>query len=242
MTRIAIIAAMPDEVSMLTKRRVLPGHWIEEGQRFICVSGVGADAAAKCCQKAHEAGATAIISWGCAGALTHGLCAGDLIIPSLVSNHNNNELRVCENSRQKLISLLPDTIKVHDGKLIETSSIIAKQHKKQALYESTRAIAVDMESYTIGNYARAHQLDFLVIRAISDTSTTDLPDIIQSETDDTGQILISRIITATLLKPWTIPGLIQVGRQFKLAKSVLATVAKQLDQLPLEQLSHPLSI
>ena len=228
MSRIGIIAALPEEVKMLTTRTLLPGDYFTNDQLIIGVAGIGAENALKTSQLLHHQGATALISWGCAGALDPGLSAGDFILPDQVCSADKPVLETSLYWKSRLQDMLSSQLSCHSGVLIQTRSMITSVVQKQTLFSATSAIAVDMESYSIAEYAQQNGLPYIACRAIADSAQTDLPRPVVDAMDQQGNINNRKVIFNTLLHPLAIASLIRLGLHFSKAQATLATVADNL--------------
>jgi adenosylhomocysteine nucleosidase len=63
----------------------------------------------------------------------------------------------------------------HTGTLLSTSTVIAQAAAKQALGQQSGALAVDMESYSIGQMADQRHIPFAVLRTIFDAAHENMP-------------------------------------------------------------------
>jgi len=63
----------------------------------------------------------------------------------------------------------------HTGMLLSTSTVIAQAAAKQALGQQSGALAVDMESYSIGQMAAQRHIPFAVLRTIFDAAHENMP-------------------------------------------------------------------
>jgi adenosylhomocysteine nucleosidase len=63
----------------------------------------------------------------------------------------------------------------HTGALLSTSTVIAQAAAKQALGQQSGALAVDMESYSIGQMAAQRHIPFAVLRTIFDAAHENMP-------------------------------------------------------------------
>jgi adenosylhomocysteine nucleosidase len=66
--------------------------------------------------------------------------------------------------------------------------IVRTAAEKQALGETTGALAVDMESVTVAQVARDARMRFMAVRVISDDATTDLPPEVLAILGPTGSV------------------------------------------------------
>ena len=216
---------------MLTRKSLLPGEFIVREQLIIGVAGIGAENAKKASQLLHRQGATMLVSWGCAGALDPELSAGDLILPKQVCDGNNIAIETSQGWNKQLQSLLSAVTTINGGLLIQAPNMITSILQKQSLFNTTSAIAVDMESYSIAHYARENDLPFIACRAIADSAQTALPQPVIDAMDEQGRINNCKVLLNTLLRPWAIASLIRLGMHFRKAQATLSSVAEQLSQL-----------
>lgn len=226
-----MIAALPAEISMFTGKAIKQGEVVHCGQMLVCAAGIGAQNATKASQLVHRQGATILVSWGCAGALDPTLSAGDLILPEQVSDNNSCIIDTAEILNQKLLSECSGVKTMHSGLLAQSPTMITSSQQKKTMFESSSAIAVDMESFSIGDYARKNKLPFIACRAIADTASTDLPPPVLNAMDQQGHINNRQVILNTLLQPMTIVSLIQLGIHFNQARATLSSIATKLTRL-----------
>ena len=83
---------------------------------------------------------------------------------------------------------------------------------KAALYESTGALAVDMESAVAARFAAARNLPFAVLRVISDDAGHVLPPAALVAMKPDGGIALGRVLGSLLRHPLQVPGLIRTAR------------------------------
>src|SRR5437867_249897 len=62
----------------------------------------------------------------------------------------------------------------HTGMLLSTTAVVASAAAKQALGQHSGALAVDMESYSVGQMAAQRHIPFAVLRTIFDTARDNL--------------------------------------------------------------------
>jgi adenosylhomocysteine nucleosidase len=161
-------------------------------------SGAGAENARKAAELAVSKGATQLMSWGCAAALSPDLKMGDLVLAE---------------------------------SLIASEKVVSTAQEKHTIFEKTGAIALDMESGAIANVATHYAMPFLVIRAIADPASMDLPNALENALNEKGEVAITRILKSLVLNPKEIPHLIQIGQYFQIAKKTLSNVATKLHDI-----------
>jgi len=225
-----IIVALPEELRSLTTKKITKGQLgsINDSVLVAC-SGAGAENASRAAQLLVANGATALISWGCAAALSAQLRPGDLALVDQLIAADGERLQLDSSWLAALKSLLPSSLTIQAGSLVESKQLVSSSIEKQQIHTHTQAIALDMESVAIARVAREHALPMLVLRAIADPVNMDLPRSVAHALNAEGEVVLSRLLRFLIAHPSELPGLIQLGRHFRAAKKTLATVAKQLD-------------
>ncbi|NOQ62985.1 MAG: phosphorylase, partial [Methyloprofundus sp.] len=174
-----ILVALPEELHTLTPATLAQGECLSVAENtLVILSGAGIENAEHAAQVLINKGAKQLISWGCAGALSPNLKAGDLVIPTAIIAHNNIQLTPHSLWAKQIISTLEPLIKCYNGKLFESSSIISLAKDKTEQYQETQALAVDMESGAVARLALKANLPFVAIRSIIDPANLDLPQAI----------------------------------------------------------------
>jgi len=220
--KIAIIAAIESELWPLTSswRSIKTDH---EGREFtfyesdyavaVC-GGIGAESA----RRAAEAiivrySPELLISAGVAGALAPELRTGETIFPSTVIDTQDG-------SRHETVirdaalsgSSLARTVLASYGS-------VANVVQKQQLAKSYGAHAVDMEAAAVARAAQAHHLGFLAIKAISDESNFELPEMSRFIHD--GKFRTKRFVLHVAVRPWLWLKMVRLARNTQLASHSL---------------------
>jgi adenosylhomocysteine nucleosidase len=227
-----IVVALPEELSTLSAKKCSKGSCLFMSDAIaVAYSGAGAGNASTAAQLLITQGATRLISWGCAAALSDHLKPGDLVLPDSLIDVDGAQIKPHADWHKHTQDLLTKAIKVHTGSLTESHSIVESSQDKKNLYLQTGAIALDMESIAIAKIARQHDLPFIAIRAIADPATMDLPRAIKYSLNEFGDIDLTKLLAFIAMHPFEIPGLIKLGLHFQAAKNTLKWVAKQSDQI-----------
>lgn len=125
-----------------------------------------------------------IINSGCAGSLSQDVGIFDVVISSYVTYHDFYPNRVMEYSvpdngrviaSARLRNMAIDASKkalvnYHVGPICSGDCYIDSEEKRDFIRKATNALAVDMESGSIGHIARKNNIPFISIRTISDFS------------------------------------------------------------------------
>lgn len=215
----AIIAALPRELKQLVRGwqvHKLPNKTMVYTNDFAVAAcaGMGPQRAALAVQAAMATRpVTALLSVGLAGACDPSLPIGDIIRAGIVVDTQSGERY--GNS--------------HFKQVLATAPGIASVKEKKRLYDSYHASAVDMEAATVARIARAHNLDFLAIKAISDDASFELEELGRFATHD-GQFREAAFATYSMLRPRLWPTLVHLASNSRRAiESLTNELNTQLD-------------
>ncbi len=227
-----IVVALPEELSTLTSKKIDKGCCVFIGDAIILAySGAGADNAQTASELLLAQGATHLISWGCAAALSESLKPGDLVLADNLIDAEHNQIAIDPGWHRYTKNLLSSTLKINTGSLVESNSIVANAQDKKHLYKQTGAIALDMESIAVAKVAHKNNLPFLAIRAIADPVSMDLPKAINHSLNNEGDIVLSKLLLYVALHPTELSGLIKLGLHFNAAKNTLKLITNRLNHV-----------
>jgi adenosylhomocysteine nucleosidase len=230
-----IIVALPEELGTLTSKKIDKGCYAFVNEAIvIACSGAGGINAQAASRLLIAQGATRLISWGCAAALSDSLQPGDLILAdSLIDAEGYTDANACVSPdwHSYTTARLSTFLQVHTGGLAESHSIVATRSDKTRLHTQTGAVALDMESIAIARIAQQNNLPFLAIRVIADPANMNLPKAINHSLNNEGDIVLTKLLSYMILHPTELPGLIKLGLHFHAAKNTLKLIAKQLDHV-----------
>ena len=189
-------------------------------------SGMGSAAVDKCLSELATQKISGLISWGVCGALTPKLKSGDLLIPKSVMNQSRRTIECDDSWRKTILDALPgsalDTC-FSDCHFTDSDLIEATPVSKRTLADISGADAVDMESFTIADFANQHKIPFVIIRAVVDTIDDTLP---SASAFNPGQSSVSfNTLFNAIIRPQQWPALIRTGGQFNAALASLKTLA-----------------
>jgi len=201
------------------------------GNTMLEISGSGPEQAARCAGRLVEHGAAALLSWGCAGALSSRLFPGDLLLPRHVSAANGQTLHTDEAWRARLVRSLNGILATHQAGIAESPMILLEPAQKRALNVASNCEAVDMESAAVACVARKAGLPFMAIRAIADRVDERLPRCIAKAMDNHGNIGMRPFMSAAIFQPESWPALVRLGWHFHAALRTLRCVSKQATPL-----------
>ncbi len=227
-----IVVALPEELATLTSQKLAQGECIRMAENILLsFAGAGPINADRAARQLIAMGANRLISWGCAAALAPQLKPGDLVIPEQVLSEQQIAFNTDCQWSHHVRRLLPTTLCIATGNLVESSHIVAGSIDKQRIHSQTGAVALDMESGAVLKVANQADLPSLVIRVIADPVTMDLPQAVVQAMNDQGKFELHKLLQFLLTHPWEIPALIKLGLHFSSAQKTLKTVAKQLSEI-----------
>jgi adenosylhomocysteine nucleosidase len=200
---------------------------IGAAETTVLITGVGAQAAAQAMDLMMRMADKdqyfdVCISSGLAGALCETLSVGDIIAPKeLIVELKHADLR------EEHLVVDPELRQLALGGgaknancLFSTDEILVKASQKKSC--ASRAQSVDMESFEIVKAASAWGARSVVIRAISDAATEDLPINFNLTLSDKKEVSLSKVLIQVAKNPLVLPALIRFGQQSKRAGALLA--------------------
>jgi adenosylhomocysteine nucleosidase len=113
---------------------------------------------------------------------------------------------------------------VSSGKFCCTHRIAIRAEEKRALWDNTRASAVEMESGEIHQVCARHKIPCATIRVISDVASETLPLDFNQLRDSEEQLSNRSLAWAILKRPWILPQLAALGRNSARASEKLAAI------------------
>ncbi|HEY6412483.1 MAG TPA: phosphorylase [Edaphobacter sp.] len=215
----AIIAALPREVKHLVRgwqEHRLPGKIVvySNDVAVVACAGMGAARATLAVQAAMSIKpATALLSVGLAGACDPALRVGEIVKAGVVVDTQSGERFSDVEFKQVLVS----------------APGIASVGEKRRLLASYGASAVDMEAATVARIARAQELGFHAIKAISDEATFELQELARFATHD-GQFREAAFAAYAAARPQMWAKLFQLaGNSKKAVEALTAELESQIN-------------
>lgn len=246
--RLAFIFALPEEARGMLKA----GEWervpssasrarylgsVASVNAVLAVSGIGRANAEEATREVIEQyKPDAIVSLGFAGGLTAGDAVGDLVVAdTLMPIEGTRVIGEPIDSASTLVQTSRDALEVKDisarfGLCLTTSHIASNPEAKTSLGKTMEALAVEMESYWIGQACRDNNVPFLAVRSIVDTVDHLLPSFVAEYTFEAGMKSRWRQVLPVLLRPWCIPGLLRLGAASARSQKSLTTFAVALSE------------
>lgn len=180
---------------------------IAGGPGVVAVAGGGDAAGLAAKLDALHGDISGVISVGLAGALSPHLKVGEVVIADRVLS--DSEVFRCDNLwRVALAAKLPGA---HQGPVEGSASILQDAAGKAALYNSSGALAVDMESQVAARFAASRGLKLAGLRVISDNAFHTLPPAALVAMRPEGGIALGKVLWSVAKNPLQLPALIRTG-------------------------------
>ncbi len=148
-----------------------------------------------------------VLSFGVAGALSHDLVAGELVVAEAVI-HAGRLFDADPPWREALTRKL----KAREALLAASSVVVADRRAKSELRRAGGGALTDMESGVAAELAHAHGVPFCAVRAVSDDARTALPPSAVAGMGPEGEVRVGRVLRSLARRPHDLPGLVRVGR------------------------------
>ncbi|SCY53770.1 hopanoid-associated phosphorylase [Nitrosospira sp. Nl5] len=198
------------------------------GSAAIWLCGMGEEPAREAAEGLRTGGATALMSFGLAGALIPSLRPGDLVLPESI--YAGRSLQVDLSWRARLQQQLPPHLSVVGGILVTSRQVVTSATEKRALAQVTGACAVDMESGAVAETAAQAGMPFLAVRAISDPAGFSPPSVLLGAIRRDGSADLTRLLPL-LLRGSVTPGtLLRLAVGSRAACSTLSAVVRYADR------------
>lgn len=170
-------------------------------------------------------GVAGLVSFGLAGGLAPDLRAGDLLLPETIRTPQGLAIPTDPRWRERLRSRLEKGgLRPAGGALAGCARIVATTRDKQALFEATGVVAVDMESHEVAAIAGAGGIPFLVIRAIADPHDRVIPQAAREALRPDGQVRVLATLGGVIREPGQLIALFRLGRESAAALATLRRV------------------
>jgi hopanoid-associated phosphorylase len=165
-----------------------------------------------------------VISFGVCGGLAEEVRAGELIVASAVLH--KGERWGCHDGWAR--RLLRANHHARIGTIAGSDTAIGDVAGKQALWATTGALAVDMESHVAARMAAEAERPFAVVRAVSDGAGHTLPPAALAGLRPDGTADIGAVLTALAARPAQLPALIRTAQGAAAAYRTLEAVRDRL--------------
>lgn len=167
-------------------------------------------------------GAGALVSFGISGGLAADLPPGTTVLATTVFDTRGGRWDTSRPWREEAAAALPGAV---TGGLVSAETAAVTPAEKARLNRDYQALAVDMESAGVARAAEEAECPFLVVRVIADPAERTLPSSALHGIDAEGRQRPFRVISKLVMRPWELPGLIQLSGDSKTALGELGRVA-----------------
>jgi adenosylhomocysteine nucleosidase len=228
--RLGVLAALAVEARALGRAAHGAGgiDRLRDGT-LVAVSGVGCAAAAQGAQRLVAAGCTALASFGLAGALDPALVPGTVLIADeVLLEGSGRSLHASPAWRARVIAALAASGlgRLEHGTLLTSLGMLGAVSEKARAFETTRAAAVDMESFAVAEVASSCGLPFLAVRVVVDRACDELPRALEGVTGPSGELSAGRLLGHLLCHPSSVPPVLRLARRYRAARRSLRGIAR----------------
>lgn len=174
---------------------------------------------------------TWLISAGFAGGLDRRLRRGDIVMAnSLMDGHGRRLAIDLKLDPQKAAA----TRRLHIGPCLTTDKILYRSSDKARLGAECEALAVDMESWAVGDVCRQAKTPFLAVRIISDAVDDELPPDVEALARQRSALArFGAAAGAVVRRPSSIKDMLQLRQDALVLSDRLARfLAGMIEQLP----------
>lgn len=179
----------------------------------IVCSGADPERARAGAERLIAEGAAGLVSFGLAGGLSPDLPAGAILLPETVLAPGGARYAVDNAWRNALwLRLEAGGIRAHGGLLAGSDQLISTPETKRRLFESTAAVAADMESHVVAAVASGEGLPFVVLRAIADRADEAVPEAALAALGREGRVQVLPLLAALARRPRDLAALLRLAR------------------------------
>ena len=219
---LGIVVSLSWELKSLTGQSIRVGSCSQiSDDVLVALSGIGAERAQAAAELLIAEGATGLLSWGFAAALDAGLKPGSVMLPERVIRATGESYPVDSEWHRSLYQILSGQFSVATKALLESEMIVKTSDAKRTLAQQTQAVATDMESGTQARFALARRIPFAVVRVISDTAFSQIPEIVMQTLGPSGAVDIRSCLARAFLRPVDGIAMMKLAMQFNAARKSL---------------------
>lgn len=219
---LGIVVSLSWELKSLTRRSIRVGACRQiSDDILVALSGIGPERAHAAAELLLSQGATGLLSWGFAAALDDGLKPGSVMLPERVISTTGESYPVSAEWHHRLYQILSAQLPTATEALIESEMIVKRPDAKRILARQTQAAATDMESGAQARLALDRRMPFAVVRVISDTASSPIPDIVMQTLDPSGAVNVQKCLVRAVLRPADGIAMMRLAIQFNAARRSL---------------------
>jgi nucleoside phosphorylase len=186
------------EARGLRRRLDLPRPGTEEphGALILRTAGLGAATLAPLAADAARWRSAAVLVTGLAGGCAPAVRPGDLVVGHEVGSRAGGPWRAADPGllAQALRTLRSIGLPHHAGRLVTVSGVLATPADKARCWEQEAALAVDMESSPVLEWATRAGLPAVAVRVVADGPGEILPPSVAAALDPAGRLRAGRVL------------------------------------------------
>lgn len=220
MTRLLVLAAVDLEARTLARHLGLSpvaSAWSHFSGGALEIVAVGLGACHLGTRARPPAGAALVVSAGVCGALAPELAVGALVVPEVVLGPDGRRRATAAVGGPR-----------RHGTLLTVDRVLEDAAAKARRWLETGALAADMESAAILDWAAARGLPALVVRGVSDPATRGVPADLARVVHDDGHVQPMLAVSAMLARPRVLADAVALRTA---TSAALKTVAAALGRL-----------
>ncbi|WP_299393790.1 hypothetical protein [Pelagibius sp.] len=202
--------------------------------RRITVVCAGADSA-RAVQLAEDlvaGGATALLSFGIAGALHPALDVGDLVLAESIRSPSGQDHPCHDGWHRSLYARLNESASVlRSGAIYGSTETLLTVAQKSQAHAASACLAVDMESHAVAAVAARAGLPFLALRAIADTAGDALPALAARAVTAEGKADWQAAVSGLARRPGDLPSMLRLAGRTRRALASLKAASRNVEGL-----------
>ncbi|MBF0859321.1 hypothetical protein HKD24_08850 [Gluconobacter sp. LMG 31484] len=198
---LGVLAGLKQEARLI--RRFLPNA-------PVALSNATPEGARRGVERLLKAGATELLSFGCAGSLSPDVAPGTVIVADHV-HYEDRDISCDPNLSQMFGSAY-----ARRGGILHSDVLVELGLEKAWYFSQTKCLAVDMESGVVADAG----VPFAVLRVVCDDATRDLPPAVKTSMKN-GAVYVPGLMGSLLRHPLQIGGLIRLGREAAVAQRAM---------------------
>jgi adenosylhomocysteine nucleosidase len=218
---IGVVTGLEFESDVIRRRACHEGL----ADRVLVRAGFGREPARRTAEALLAEGATALLSFGIAGGLDPNIPCETAVIATSVKAENLPSLACTSAWAARMANGFGASHRAMLGGLVYTPAVLIARLDKAAAFETTGALAADMESYGVGEAALAADVPFAALRVIADIASDELPEIALHAMTPDGSFKLRGTLGRVLKNPAQIPALLRLGRSTARARNRLDDLA-----------------
>ena len=221
-----ILIAMPAEARCFSPSfRSIGKIYTLSPKTLVAVSGMGA-LASQSARDLMKQGAGCLISCGTAVGLAPHIKPGTLCIPQQILSDGQDAYDCDPDLRKQVLMSINGSLNLEEGDLVHTAAVLKTSNEKQALYQTSAAIASDMESLFVAQEAKHHQIPFLALRVVIDDAHFTMPEQLTQSISPHGEVILRKLLFNLCKQPSLLSPLLTLAINCNKTRKVLKCVSQ----------------